>query len=779
MRDARRWWALVLCAALAACEEEPDPPPVEADEAVLWLAVDGRAEVSLDGEQLDLAEGFAEAKQIRLPVVPGEHTVSFAMSGGGEAGPALAAWIHQPDGGFVASGEHWSGAEDLGGYGTARFGWDPPAMMGTTARWIAPAGGGEGTVEVPLTVGATTASWLVYPAEHTAGEPTSLGVRLIPGAEGLSVDDYRSISNTPLDASWSREMPYPRWSTWQTSDPDAEGFVEVVTAPEGVEARVTVESIASDLGGNGPYVDGGRRKLTVEITAGVAEQPVTLGWGDGEGVVAPLQARRYVFPYPRCEAPASMDYPGATLGRCPSVEVLGGEATALRVAPRGGVVATGEPLAVRVAALDAVGNLAGTFTPLLEVSTTDPGASLPQEAWFDGEPAGTAVFELTFDAPGWHRIQVDAGDASGTATVRVTEDPPEAGLYFGDIHAHTLASDGIWHAEASYRYADQVACLDFAAITDHAERLTDAEWAEAQDRAAAITREEFLLLPAYEWTAAWTMHRNVYALDPAEMVPIVRAAAFGNGDDPVTDVDTLLQRLDGGALTIPHHPGSTVTAAHGWSGFDDAVEPVVEIYSKHGSSECFGCQPALVEDFAQEPGNYVRDALAAGHRVGFIAGSDAHDTPLGTLAPGLESVFGPGDYGPTTRRGGLAAVWVEELTHAALLDALQRRRCYATTGARIALEFAVDGAPMGSEIAGDGPAELTFAVGGSAEIAEVLVVRHRASDGWTHPKLWSPDAVSLEESWVDPAAGESAIYYLHVIQADGHHAWSSPVWVDR
>ena len=51
--------------------------------------------------------------------------------------------------------------------------------------------------------------------------------------------------------------------------------------------------------------------------------------------------------------------------------------------------------------------------------------------------------------------------------------------------------------------------------------------------------------------------------------------------------------------------------------------------------------------------------------------------------------------------GGLVAVYAPELTREAIWDALWHRRCYATTGKRIILEFSVDGEPMGSLIRGN------------------------------------------------------------------------------
>ena len=47
--------------------------------------------------------------------------------------------------------------------------------------------------------------------------------------------------------------------------------------------------------------------------------------------------------------------------------------------------------------------------------------------------------------------------------------------------------------------------------------------------------------------------------------------------------------------------------------------------------------------------------------------------------------------------------WAPELTREAVFDALHARRTYGTTGRRILLDFRVNDAPVGSEIALDAP----------------------------------------------------------------------------
>ncbi|NIS74992.1 MAG: DUF3604 domain-containing protein, partial [Deltaproteobacteria bacterium] len=49
-------------------------------------------------------------------------------------------------------------------------------------------------------------------------------------------------------------------------------------------------------------------------------------------------------------------------------------------------------------------------------------------------------------------------------------------------------------------------------------------------------------------------------------------------------------------------------------------------------------------------------------------------------------------------KAGLTAVWTDLLSRHSIYDALRARRCYATTGERIIVEFWVDGHFMGEVI---------------------------------------------------------------------------------
>ena len=156
------------------------------------------------------------------------------------------------------------------------------------------------------------------------------------------------------------------------------------------------------------------------------------------------------------------------------------------------------------------------------------------------------------------------------------------------------------------------------------------------------------------------------------------------------------------------------------------------------------------------------------HRV--IGGSDNH---LGT--PGLD------DYAPTVQQhAGLAVVLASACTREAIFDALEARRCYATTGPRILLDVTVDGQPMGSEISRGAKATIPIdvRVTGTSALASVEIV-----------KLVGGDFVTVKTAALDPGAetstlafvdslDASTLYYVRVLQTDGEMAWSSPVWID-
>jgi hypothetical protein len=393
----------------------------------------------------------------------------------------------------------------------------------------------------------------------------------------------------------------------------------------------------------------------------------------------------------------------------------------------------------------------------------------------------------------WFKLDVDdyahllntAVLEPGLEAVCAGRTPPRVGeyhVYFGDLHAHSGYSlkgrpCGRGTLDENYGYAREPGALDFCCIADHDWQTRDQEdWrqrlevCDAHDAPGA-----FATLPGFEWTSFKYGHRNVYYR--ASQWPIFfsvsqpeAAERTDRYTDTPADLWRQLRECGARALTAAHHPSTGIFPVD-WSYRDESQEfdRLVEVYSCWGNSECLGAShPGWASDRA--PGLSVQDVLCSGHRVGMIASGDGHDGNPGNAQwchrqPHIHHLLG----------SGLAAVLAPELTREAIFDGLYARRCYATTGTRILLDFRVNGCLMGASITSDSntPRTITASVRGTAEVSTVTLIRNNQE---IH--CWPVRAREVEIVFEDdePLQGP-AFYYLRVIQADGHMAWSSPVWV--
>ena len=134
-------------------------------------------------------------------------------------------------------------------------------------------------------------------------------------------------------------------------------------------------------------------------------------------------------------------------------------------------------------------------------------------------------------------------------------------------------------------------------------------------------------------------------------------------------------------------------------------------------------------------------------------------------------------YGQYIYPGGLTAVLAKELTREAILDALRRGRCYATTGPRFLLEFTVDGQQMGSElrVKKGHVAEIYGSLGAATDWLRVEIVGPAGPVAVLTPEPGEADVVDLEAR-TEPIDAP-VWYYLRGVTETGDMAWSSPVHV--
>lgn len=348
----------------------------------------------------------------------------------------------------------------------------------------------------------------------------------------------------------------------------------------------------------------------------------------------------------------------------------------------------------------------------------------------------------------------------------VVQDDPAERVFWGDIHGKTsFSGDGLAPIDDYLLYARDEAGMDFTCVTDHSGCARES-WITTQEKAAEYTDDgEFVALKGFEFSYA-RGHRNVYFAnhEVEDVWPNARLDLDVRPDCTRPFFEYLRTRAHE-LVSIPHH----TLVWTDWDIYDQELEPVCEIYSMWGCSERPIGAGNPLWDKSCIPGGGAQAGLGRGYRYGFIAASDTHSG-----FPGRQH---PDRYGFCfSYKSGLAAIRAPELTAEALVGALKARNCYATTGARIYLEFAVNAERMGSELPSGmllGPRHITGRVVGTAPICRLDLVRNNEDLLTLTPDC---DDVQLDVEDAD-AIPPGTWYYLRAWQADGEMAWSSPVWV--
>jgi len=315
-------------------------------------------------------------------------------------------------------------------------------------------------------------------------------------------------------------------------------------------------------------------------------------------------------------------------------------------------------------------------------------------------------------------------------------------LFFGDLHRHTDLSlcyapvDGT--IEETYRYAIEVARLDFLGITDHSRDIAQGDarsqlwWRSTKEVTRHDLSPRFIPMFAYERSRPGSDH-NVISLRS----DMLRPYTYPHPE--------FWRELDNDTLTIPHQtvtppmpqdgPPPLTMSPDTWEVQDDIHRPLIEIYQ--------GCRDRSIE----------RDAhigLGREYLLGFIASSDHLST-----------------------QHGYACVWAPNATREAIFRSMQARRTFGAT-APIRLKVTAADHWMGERFAARSFPSLEVEAVGTAAIQQVdLIV-----DGELLHSVQTTEPV-LRRTLDMPALTDGFHYaYVRLTQADGHKAWSSPIWVD-
>ena len=302
-------------------------------------------------------------------------------------------------------------------------------------------------------------------------------------------------------------------------------------------------------------------------------------------------------------------------------------------------------------------------------------------------------------------------------------------LVRGDLHRHTDLSlcwpflDG--SIDDAYRLAIEVDRMDFLGITDHTRDIAHGNvlsqlwWRCTKEVTRHRLAGKFFPYFSYERSHGATDH-NVISLR----------------DDRIRDFPPPLpefwSELERDTFTIPHAPVNMKC----WDYQDDALRPLLEIYQ--------GCR-----DISSQP--QAKAGLDKGYHLGFIASSDH-------LSTGAS----------------YACVWTPRIGREPIFRSMQARRTFGATD-NIRLVFTSGDHWMGEEFTADEVPRFRIEIDGTAPIEQVTVY----DNGFPVRGLEvSKDALSIHTTFRPQGYfGGSHYIYVHMTQADGNQAWSSPIWV--
>ncbi len=283
------------------------------------------------------------------------------------------------------------------------------------------------------------------------------------------------------------------------------------------------------------------------------------------------------------------------------------------------------------------------FSSRQEINIIDLGLIAPDgtQVGASGSDKTRIQVSATFATPGYRAWDLVPGEwrillgAYKVATEGVTVSydltftPKRRRLLKGDLHVHTLASDGVLSVEELARHARRHG-LDFLAITDH-NQMVSAD--------ALPTIPELTLIPGIEWTH-YKGHANFLGVDRAYEEPF-----FANTQEEVgARFNSARER---GALIVINHP------------FDEGCPFTFDMNSLPFDCLEIWNGPMRVSNL-QAIGLW-HSLLCAGKKIPICGGSDYHRSQL-FLFPG----------GPTTNVLAMSA------SPADILSALRQGHAYLT-----------------------------------------------------------------------------------------------------
>ncbi|MFX0099805.1 MAG: DUF3604 domain-containing protein [Candidatus Hodarchaeota archaeon] len=333
----------------------------------------------------------------------------------------------------------------------------------------------------------------------------------------------------------------------------------------------------------------------------------------------------------------------------------------------------------------------------------------------DGKDNGQHVFTARINTTGIHYLKVSDSLTGNTyysnPIIVKNYTSNDYKIYWGDPHTHSMLSDGSGTAEEVFGYARDQACLDFYALTDHAEIMEFQ--LNAKDTLESTANEyyspnEFVTFPGIEWTCVEEGHYTLI-FSGNQLMKDQISSYFHVKTTPElwNKLDEFTSETGCRALAFPHHTTKNAYMQD-WTHVNPKYVRLAEVSSTHGEF-LFEQRHPLNYRGAQDPpptyqnGSSIMDALIMGKMMGLSAASDSHDghpghsiahagayhghqRPLTTWATRLDKPY----------PGSLVAVYAQNLTREGVFSALENARVFANCEhGRPIINFTMNGTAVG------------------------------------------------------------------------------------
>jgi len=380
-----------------------------------------------------------------------------------------------------------------------------------------------------------------------------------------------------------------------------------------------------------------------------------------------------------------------------------------------------DPLQVSIASPSAGTELLEGRT--LHLAATVSGGQPPYQGTWEllgvGPVAsGVSPGDLQMTEPGAHTLEVTVTDAAGhsaSASVPVLIVDFNGGLrpYFGHLHSHSAISDGEGTPDEVLTWARDVVGVDFYAMTDHAEQMSNSEWTLVAQKTAEYSQPGvFVALRGFEWSHPWNGHMCIF--DTADFTSAISDIWISYIYDWLVDHQGLAQF---------NHPGRE-NGVFDDLDYESAVAPHM---------------------FAIETGNrgngnaggeflpyYIR-ALDKGWRLAPTSNQDNHSLNFNSHR---------------------TAYWAAELSQESLLQAMRDRAFYSSDDPNVEVLLRVGDVSMGGILtpSAQGPLEFQIKVADDEPIQRLELITRSG-------------AVA---AMVEPPAGATRFYWFPVVNVSSN-----------